>query len=57
MHEEAQGCSHGVQCPICRNGELVDRNGVVLCPSGDLRLDLRQEGLSLDHVRYSQSLF
>ncbi|CAK0786799.1 hypothetical protein CVIRNUC_010013 [Coccomyxa viridis] len=51
MHEEMPCSSDGVQCPICCRHCLVERNGVVLCPSGDLRLDLRNESLSLEHVR------
>ena len=51
MHEESGISSRGVQCPLCRSHDLVERNGVVLCPAGDLRLDLRNEGLILDHVR------
>ncbi len=51
MHEESRFSSGGVQCPLCRSHDLVERNGVVLCPAGDLRLDLRNEGLTLDHVR------
>ena len=51
MHEESHSSSRGVQCPLCRSNDLVERNGIVLCPAGDLRLDLRNEGLTLDHVR------
>ena len=51
LHEERPSSSGGVQCPICRSNDLAERNGVVLCPAGDLRLDLRHEGLTLDHVR------
>ena len=51
MHEEMPCSSDGVQCPVCCRHCLVERNGVILCPSGDLRLDLRKESLSLEHVR------
>ncbi|KAK9903355.1 hypothetical protein WJX75_003678 [Coccomyxa subellipsoidea] len=40
-----------IPCPVCRNGHLTEHNGVVLCSSGDLRMDLRVEGLTLDDVR------
>ena len=49
MHEE--GSSGTVWCPVCHCNGLVERSGVVLCPAGDVRLDLRHEGLTLDHVR------
>lgn len=51
LHEEAPSSSGGVRCPICRSTDLAERHGIVLCPAGDLRLDLRREGLTLDHVR------
>ncbi|CAL5222200.1 g4530 [Coccomyxa viridis] len=51
LHDETPSSSGGVQCPICRSTDLVERHGVVLCPAGDLRLDLRHEGMTLDHVR------
>ena len=40
-----------VPCPLCREGRLGERHGVVLCSRGDLRLDLRAEGLTLNDVR------
>ena len=56
MHEEGPSCSGAVACPVCHSDGLVERNGVVLCPAGDVRLDLRHEGLTLDHVRCAGAL-
>jgi len=41
-----------VLCPVCQQRHLsqTDR-GVILCPSGDLRLDVSMEGLTLEHLR------
>ena len=56
MHEEGPSCFGAVACPVCHSNGLVERNGVVLCPAGDVRLDLRHEGLTLDHVRCAGAL-
>ena len=48
--EQLETGSRGVPCPICRVGMLTEHAGVVLCPRGDLRLDLRMEGLTLEDV-------
>lgn len=41
-----------VMCPVCQQRHLVQTDrGVILCPSGDLRLDVSIEGLSLEHLR------
>jgi Replication protein A interacting C-terminal/Replication protein A interacting N-terminal len=40
-----------VPCPVCLQANLVEKSGVIACPGGDLLLDLRAEGLSLEHVR------
>ena len=52
LEGESPGSSNGrVLCPVCRAGRLTECQGVVLCARGDLRLDLRTEGLTLDDVR------
>jgi len=51
LHAGEAGTSGRIQCPVCRNGRLADRNGVLLCSSCALRMDLRFEGLSLEDVR------
>ncbi len=56
LHEEGPSCSSVVACPVCHSSSLIERNGVVLCPAGDVRLDLRHEGLTLDHVRCAVAL-
>lgn len=48
---EDASSSGRVLCPICRSASLAELNGVVFCPSGDLRLDLRVESLHMDDVR------
>lgn len=51
LHAGEAGTSGRIRCPVCRNGCLADRNGVLLCSSCALRMDLRSEGLSLEDVR------
>jgi hypothetical protein len=41
----------GVPCPVCAQAWLAERAGVIACPRGDLMLDLRAEGLGLEHLR------
>lgn len=56
LHAEDTSTSCPIPCPVCRNGHLTEHNGVVLCSSGDLRMDLRVEGLTLDDVRWRSLL-
>ena len=43
--------SQPVLCPFCRQASLVQHHGVILCPRGDLRLDVALEGLGLEDLR------
>ncbi|EIE23181.1 hypothetical protein COCSUDRAFT_66205 [Coccomyxa subellipsoidea C-169] len=51
LHAEGPSTSGRIPCPVCRNGHLMEHNGVVLCSGCDLRMDLRVEGLTLDDIR------
>ncbi|BDA50160.1 hypothetical protein COCOBI_15-2880 [Coccomyxa sp. Obi] len=51
LHAEEASTSGRTACPICCEGHLTQHNGVVLCSRGDLRMDLRVEGLTLEDVR------
>ncbi len=51
LHAEETSTSGCISCPICCEGHLTQRNGVLLCSRGDLRMDLRVEGLTLEDVR------
>eukprot|EP00884_Botryococcus_braunii_P009052 jgi/Botrbrau1/18148/Bobra.53_1s0019.1 len=49
-----QGSEHSgliVPCPVCLHANLGEHCGVIACPNGDLMLDLRAEGLTLEHLR------
>ena len=57
LHAEGPSTSGRIPCPVCRNGHLMEHNGVVLCSGCDLRMDLRVEGLTLDDIRWHSQLF
>lgn len=38
-------------CPVCLRANLAEHCGVIACPACRLMLDLRAEGLSLEHLR------
>jgi hypothetical protein len=40
-----------VLCPVCKDAALVERQGVILCPKKDLRLDISMEGLHLSDLK------
>ena len=40
-----------VICPVCWKANLVELQGIIACPSGDLRLDLRTEQVGLQDLR------
>ena len=49
--EDGGGQGPAVLCPLCQEAGLVQRQGVILCPTKDLRLDTSVEGLGLEDLR------
>ncbi len=41
----------GVLCPLCQRAELVQLHGYIACPQDRFQLDVRSEGITLEHVR------
>ena len=39
-------------CPVCCKANLAELQGIIACPRGDVRLDLRTEQLNLQDLRH-----
>jgi hypothetical protein len=39
-----------VLCPVCKSCQLVQRQGLLVCPSEGWRLNLAKEGVSMDTI-------
>jgi len=40
-----------VLCPVCKSAQLVQRQGLLVCPAEGWGLNLSAEGLSMDAIR------
>jgi hypothetical protein len=47
----AAGADAGVLCPACKSCQLVQRQGLLVCPAEGWRLNLAAESMSLDDIR------
>lgn len=50
LHNGANGAS-SVLCPVCKSAQLVQRQGLLVCPAEGWGLNLSAEGLSMDAIR------
>ena len=52
---QTSGCccpADAVICPVCCKANLAELQGIIACPRGDVRLDLRTEQLNLQDLRH-----
>lgn len=47
----AADAASGVLCPVCKSCQLVQRQGLLVCPSEGWRLNLSREGVNMDTIK------